>query len=129
MIYGFYPKQKAYVIKEPVPGHYTRTHERDFKQEEEWHKLLLDAGFEYNEEYDFYYSDEGALMSETMEPIENLIKSQKYSECIPRGYEMSYGKPTPLGQRFMGSSRAIYCTNYKQIIDNLKESNNQVKER
>ena len=32
MVYGFYPKQKAFVNKESVPGHFTRTQERDLKK-------------------------------------------------------------------------------------------------
>ena len=125
MVYGFYPKQKAYINEERVPGHITRTQNRDLKQEEEWHNQLLDAGFAYNEEFDFYYSKDGALMLDTDDSIEKFVSIPRYSECLDRGYEISYGDPTPLGKQLFGCKRALYCKNYQEVINNLIQENQE----
>ena len=122
MVYGFYPKQKAFINKESVPGHFTRTQERDLKKEEEWHNQLLESGFSYNDEFDFYYSEDGALMTDTDTSIEEFVTTPRYSECLERGYEISYGSPTPLGKQF-GHQRALYCKNYQEIINSLIQEN------
>ena len=128
MVYGFYPKQKAFINKESVPGHFTRTQERDLKKEEEWHNQLLESGFAYNEEFDFYYSEDGALMADTDTSIEEYVAIPKYSECLDKGYEISYGAPTPLGKKF-GHQRALYCKNYQDIINSLTNENQTAKTR
>ena len=128
MIYGFYPKQKAFINKESAPGHFTRTQERDLKKEEEWHNQLLESGFAYNEEFDFYYSEDGALMADTDTSIEEFVTIPRYSGCLERGYEISYGSPTPLGKQF-GRQRALYCKNYQEIINSLTNENQTRKTR
>ena len=128
MVYGFKPKQKAFINKETVPGHFTRTQERDLEKEDKWHNQLLEAGFSYNEEFDFYYSKDGALMTDTDTSIEEFVAIPRYSECFDRGYEISYGDPTPLGKQ-MGYQRALYCKNYQEIINNIIKENKSGKKR
>lgn len=117
MIAGFYPKQKAFISKETVPGHYEKTKERDYATEEKWHNEMLEAGFKYNEEFNFYYTEEGALMIDGMGNIEDYMAMPKYKDCD--SYDVVYGKPTPLGQEF-DMDRAIYCKNYEEVVENYK---------
>ena len=100
MIKGFYPKAKDYIKVETKPGHFLKTQDRNYEQEELWHRQMLDSGFKYDEEYDFYYSEDGALMADTDTSIEEYVAIPKYSKCLDRGYEISYGAPTPLGKQF-----------------------------
>ena len=127
MIYGFYPKQKAYINKETVPGHIIRTQERDLKQEQVWHAQLLNAGFKYNEAHDFYYSHDGALMSDSPISIESLLEYPNYSNCRDLGYDIAYGSPTPQGLS-RGLQRAIYCRNYQEILERHKATEQGQKE-
>ena len=119
MIYGFYPKQKAYINKETVPGHFIKTQERDLKQEQVLHAQLLNAGFKYNEAHDFYYSHDGALMSDGPISIESLLEYPNFSKCSSLGYDIAYGSPTPQGLSH-GLKRAIYCRNYQDILNKHK---------
>lgn len=100
---------------ETAPGHFEKTQNRNYAQEEIWHKQMLDSGFKYDEEYDFYYSEDGALMGDATVSIESLLEYPKYAECVSHGYEFSYGKPTPFGLS-RGNTRAIYCKNYQEIV-------------
>ncbi len=115
MIYGFYPKQKDYVKVETKPGHFLKTQDRNYDQEEIWHRQMINAGFKYNEAHDFYYSEEGALMSDSPISIESLLEYPQYTDCATLGYDISYGKPTPFGLS-QGNTRAIYCRNYQDIL-------------
>ncbi len=127
MIKGFYPRQKFYKnISNTFDGvvHTTRTQIRDAEKEERFHLALLGFGLEYDPEYDFYYSDEGALMSDAGTSIEELIKYPWYKDCLGEGYEMVYGKPVPVlsGNQ---SGRAIYCKNYREIVAKYKQITEQ----
>ena len=120
MIYGFYSKQKAHVNITMGRSAF-KSIDRNYDTEYIWHRALLDAGFGYNETHDFYFSKDGALMSDSGISIEELCTYPKFSECVQRGYEMVYGDPTPDGIS-RGITRAIYCKNYKDIVARHRET-------
>ena len=104
---------------ETAPGYFEKTQDRNYEQEEIWHRQMLDSGFKYNDEFDFYYSEDGALIGDTIVSIESLSEYPGYAECIEFGYEFSYGKPTPFGLN-CGNTRAIYCKNYQEIVNKYR---------
>lgn len=127
MIKGFYPYQKFYKnISNTFDGvvHTTRTQIRDAEKEERFHLALLSSGFEYNPEYDFYFSDEGALMSDAGTSIEELTKYPWYKDCLEEGYEMVYGNPIPVLSG-VKTGKAIYCKNYREILARYKQITEQ----
>ena len=67
-------------------------------------------------------------MSDIDSPFEEIMATPGYSECINRGYQISYGAPTPLGKR-LGNQKALYCKNYQEIIDALINENQDKKTR
>ena len=121
MIYGFYPKQKAYKKLETVPEHYLKIKERDFETENQWHMELINAGFTYNSVHDFYYSSDGALMSDSGISIKHLLEYPGIQECNELGYELVYGRPTPAGGRY-GINRAIYCKNWQTVLNKHRDT-------
>ena len=126
MIKGFYPKQKAFV-KIQNGNNVVKTSERDLKQEQEWHAQMLNAGFQYNSTHDFYYSADGALMSDSQISIESLLTYPAFDGCKELGYEIDYGFPTPFGLA-QGNKRAIYCKNYKEIVSKHRTTEQGQKE-
>lgn len=126
MIYGFYPKQKEYKNK-TLGGIVVKTDEEDFNEEQKWHCELLKAGFNYNEAHDFYYSSEGALMSDSDISIDSLLLYPEYSKCVELGYDIVYGRPTPQGLE-SGAKRAIYCKNYQEILQRHRQTEQGKKE-
>ena len=84
MVTGFFPKQKAYIEKEIGTG-ILKTSDRDFEKEELWHKQMLDGGFKYNEEFNFYFSKDGALMDDTNATLAEYFSNERHLECITNG--------------------------------------------
>ena len=118
MVTGFFPKQKAYIEKEIGTG-ILKTSDRDFEKEELWHKQMLDGGFKYNEEYNFYFSKDGALMDDTNATLAEYFSNERHLECITNGYEVAVGEASPLG-KMCGLKNGIYCKNYLEVIENLE---------
>ena len=120
-VYGFLPYQHYYMhVKNPL-GSTTIVQKRDVEAEEKHHNELLEAGFSYNEALNFYYSDDGALMSDSSITLEELKKYPNFKDCDKLGYVLGYGKPTPTAKS-LGYKRSIYCQNYEEIIEILKEN-------
>lgn len=117
MVTGFFPKQKYYIYREIGTG-IVKTSDRDFETEELWHKQMLDGGFKYNEEFNFYFSKDGALMADTNATLAEFFTIQYYANCISNGYEVSIGEASPLG-KMCGLKNGIYCKNYQEVIANL----------
>jgi hypothetical protein len=122
MIKGFFTKQKAYIRKILDNGVVIGTRDRDYAKEEKWHQQMLNAGFQYNEEYDFYYTDEGALMLDQITPTEDYMNIPVIAECSALGYELGYGAASPFGKEG-GYSLGLYCKNYEEILEKYKEEN------
>ena len=123
MIKGFFVKQKAYIRKILDNGVIIGTRDRDYEKEEKWHQKMLDAGFQYNEEYNFYYTDEGALMIDQIAPNEDFMTIPVIAECAAAGYEMGYGKASPFGIE-NGYNTGLYCKNYEEILERYKGERN-----
>ena len=92
------------------------------KDNEIRHIELLNDGFEYNNEYDFYYNEYGALVYEGPCDLESFLNIWWVKKLTDLGYEFGYGIPSTMG-RMRGHRKSIYCTNYQQIVEKYKKDN------
>ena len=93
-----------------------------FREHDTMHDSLINDYFNYNEEYDFYYNEYGALVYEGPFDMEEFLKLWWVKELLALGYKFGYGVSTP-AKRMRGTKKAIYCTNYEEILEKYKKDN------